>query len=407
MANANAPVNICALSVGLVASASSSCSTTSVGVNQPGGLANVNAPITAQDNVIGLLNLAAAEFGLTSGQSSASTSQSGAINADAPISICSVNVGLVGSTSSACDTRGTSGPVTQKGAVDADVPVTVCDEIVEIDGNSSANCPQQPDPADQQGQVADVAAPVTACGTIVAVDGSASGMCMPDTGFPIVNDLPTTDGSQSAPVDGVIPVNACSVVVAVAGTASNSCEPTHVETGETGSASASAPLTVCAVTAALDGNSNGTCVGAGSSSNPIGTPGSPGSGATVPLVFCGVEGALDGSAEASCPGPAASASAPGTGTGTSPPPTASSPAPAPVPTASSPAPAPVPTALVSTGATPLRTPTVATASSSGSSLAFTGAPLLLEVLIGAGALLLGLAVTRLGRRRAKGRVLAE
>jgi hypothetical protein len=405
VANANAPVNVCALSVGLVASASSSCSTTSVGVNQPGGLANVNAPITAQDNVIGLLNLAAAEFGLSSGQSSASTSQSGAINADAPISICSVNVGLVGSTSSACDTTGTSGPVTQKGAVDADVPVTVCDEIVEIDGNSSANCPQQPDPADQQGQVADVAAPVTACGAIVAVDGSASGMCMPDTGFPIVNDLPTTDGSQSAPVDGVIPVNACSVVVAVAGTASNSCEPTHVETGQTGSAPVSAPLTVCAVTAALDGNSNGTCVGASSSSNPIGTPGSPGSGASVPLVFCGVEGALDGSADASCPGPAGSASPPTTGTGTSPTPTSSSPAP--TATSSSPAPAPVPTALVSTGATPLSAPTVATASSSDSSLASTGAPLLLEVLIGAGALLLGLAVSRLGRRRAKGRVLAE
>ena len=152
VANANAPVNACALSVGLVADASSSCSTTSVGVNQPGGLANVNAPITAQDNAIGLLNQAASEFGLTSGQSSASTSQSGAINADAPVSICSVNVGLVGNTSSDCDTTGTSGPATQTGVVDADVPVTVCDVIVEIDGNSSANCPQQPDPADQQGQ---------------------------------------------------------------------------------------------------------------------------------------------------------------------------------------------------------------------------------------------------------------
>ena len=34
----------------VAADASSSCSTTSVGLNQPGGLADVNAPITAQDN---------------------------------------------------------------------------------------------------------------------------------------------------------------------------------------------------------------------------------------------------------------------------------------------------------------------------------------------------------------------
>ena len=40
---------------GVAADAGSSCSTTSVGLNQPGGLANVNAPITAQDNAIGLL----------------------------------------------------------------------------------------------------------------------------------------------------------------------------------------------------------------------------------------------------------------------------------------------------------------------------------------------------------------
>jgi hypothetical protein len=43
---------------------------------------------------------------------------------------------------------------------------------------------------------------------------------------------------------------------------------------------------------------------------------------------------------------------------------------------------------------------VATAASGTSSLASTGAPLLLEVVIGAGALLLGLAISRTGRRRA-------
>ena len=133
------------------------------------------------------------------------------------MSICSVNVGLAANTSSDCDSTGTSGSNSQTGGVNAEVPVAVCDVIAEIDGNSSSNCPQQSDPMTQQGQAANVFVPVTACGAIVEVDGSANGMCMPDAGFPLVNDLPTSEGSQSAPVDGVIPVNACSVVVAVDG----------------------------------------------------------------------------------------------------------------------------------------------------------------------------------------------
>ena len=276
VANADAPINACSLSVGVAADASSSCSTTSVGLNEPGGLADANVPITAQDNAVGLLNEAAIALGLASGQSPASTSQDGAVNADAPVSICSVNVGLAGNTSSDCDSTGTSGSSTQTGVVDAEVPVTVCDVIAEIDGDSSSNCPQEADPATQQGQAADIFVPVTACGAVVEVDGSANGMCMPDAGYPLVNDLPTSNASQSAPADGVVPVNACSVVVAVDGTASNSCEPSHVGTTTTGSTPVFAPVTLCAVTAALDGDSSGTCEGAGSTSTPIGTAGSPG-----------------------------------------------------------------------------------------------------------------------------------
>ena len=137
--------------------------------NEPGGLADANVPITAQDNAIGLLNEAAAALGLSSGQSSASTSQDGDVNADAPVSVCSVNVGLVGNTSSDCDTTGTSGSTSQNGVVDAEVPVTVCDVIAEVDGDSSSNCQQQSDPATQQGQAADVFVPVTACGAVVEV----------------------------------------------------------------------------------------------------------------------------------------------------------------------------------------------------------------------------------------------
>ena len=44
VANADAPINACSLSVGVAADASSSCSTTSVGLNEPGGLADANAP---------------------------------------------------------------------------------------------------------------------------------------------------------------------------------------------------------------------------------------------------------------------------------------------------------------------------------------------------------------------------
>ena len=321
VANADAPINACSLSVGVVADSGSGCSTTSVGLNQAGGVADVNAPITAQDNAIGLLNLAASAFGLASGQS-ASTSQDGAINADAPVSICSVNVGLVANTSSDCDTAGTSGPATQTGTVDAEVPVTVCDVIAEIDGDSSADCPQQSTPTSQQGQAADVFVPVTACGAVVEVDGSSNGMCMPDAGFPLVNDLPTDDGNQSAPVDGVIPVDACSVVVAVAGTANNSCEPTHVSTSSTGSVPVFAPVTVCAVSAALQGTATGTCTGSGTGSSTTsgGTPGSTGTGATAPVTLCGVQAALEGTANASCPEPVTSpsTSSPTSGTGTPP-----------------------------------------------------------------------------------------
>ena len=103
--------------------------------------------------------------------------------------------------------------------------------------------------------------PTTVCGVIAVVDGTGTGMCMPDAGFPLVNDLPTNNVSQSAPIDGVLPVNACSIVVAVAGSASNQCEPTHLATNPTGSVPVNVPVTVCAVTAALDGNADGTCTG--------------------------------------------------------------------------------------------------------------------------------------------------
>jgi len=40
--------------------------------------------------------------------------------------------------------------------------------------------------------LADLFVPATVCGVIAEVDGTAKGMCMSDTGFPLVNDLPPT-----------------------------------------------------------------------------------------------------------------------------------------------------------------------------------------------------------------------
>ncbi len=138
------PINACSLSLGLLANAASSCSTTSVGLDQLGSIGTINIPITAQYNAIGLLGMAAKSLGLTTGQSPASTTQNGAINLDVPVSICAVNVGLVGDTSSDCNLTGTNGTVNQTGVIDAAVPVTVCDVIVEIDGNSNGELPAVP-----------------------------------------------------------------------------------------------------------------------------------------------------------------------------------------------------------------------------------------------------------------------
>jgi hypothetical protein len=121
LANASVPVNVCSVSAGVLADASSSCSTTSVGTGQDGAIGNVNVPITANDNAVGLLGEAASALGLNSTTSSASTTQSGLINASAPVTLCAINAGVDGNTTSDCDTTGTNGTTTQAGLVDAAV----------------------------------------------------------------------------------------------------------------------------------------------------------------------------------------------------------------------------------------------------------------------------------------------
>ena len=279
------------------------------------------------------------------------------------MSICSVNVGLLGSTSSACNDAASYGVTAQKGVVDAVVPVTVCDVIVEIVGNSTAGCPTHPNTVAQAGSLADLYVPAGICGVLVELDGKAAGSCMPSSDTPLVKGLPTNTLTQSAPIDGVVPVNVCSIVAAIAGSATNTCEPSHIAATQTGALPVSAPATVCSVTAALEGTATATCVGAGNTGVPIGI-GKPGSGVSLPITLCGIQAALGGSASASCPQPVATL-------------------------ASVTPPTTIPVTLPAT--TPAPKPAGA--------LAFTGAPLVLELLIGLMALIAGVAINLLARRQ--------
>jgi len=117
------------------------------------------------------------------------------------------------------------------------------------------------------------------------------------------------------------------------------------------------------VTAALEGTATGTCTGAGSTGVPIGV-GSPGSGISLPITLCGIEAALGGSASAACPQP--------------------------VTTLASVTPTTVPVSTLAA---------VAPAAKPAGALAFTGAPLVLELLIGLMALISGLAISLLARRQ--------
>jgi hypothetical protein len=164
----------------------------------------------------------------------------------------------------------------------------------------------------------------------------------------------------------VLPVNACSILVAIDGSATNSCEPNHVAPTQTGTLPISAPATICSVTAALEGTATGTCIGAGNGGIPIGI-GAPGSGISLPITLCGIEAALGGTASAACPNPVTTLAS------TTPPPPA----------------APV-TLAQTTPAKP------------AGALAFTGAPLVLELLIGLMALMVGLAISLLTRRQRTG-----
>src|SRR5580704_13165280 len=89
LVNLNIPVNLCSLSVGLLASAASSCSTTTIASNQTAGLANINVPISIYRNAIGLLTESStvtplASITTTSGTAAPTTTQSGTINGNVP-----------------------------------------------------------------------------------------------------------------------------------------------------------------------------------------------------------------------------------------------------------------------------------------------------------------------------------
>ena len=144
--------------------------------------AAIKVPISVEGNAIGRLGQAASALGLTTGQPSAQTTQNGAVSLWAPVSICSINVGLTGNTGSDCHPAGAT---TQSGMpipgfpLVKDLPTNAITPSAQIDG----------------------VLPVNACSIVVAVDASAGSRCEPTHG------APTQTGS--VPVDA--PVTLCSV----------------------------------------------------------------------------------------------------------------------------------------------------------------------------------------------------
>jgi hypothetical protein len=189
--------------------------------------------------------------------------------------------------------------------------------------------------------------------------------------------------SQKGVIDAAVPVTVCDVIVEIVGNSNSNCSQSPDTTTQSGTlADVYAPATACGVIAEVDGTATGVCTGPGNRTPiPTGTPDKSGTGVTPPITICGIEAALGGLASATCPRPTTSASSPPS---TSP---------------SNTSPTTVPVSLASTSPAPAKTAAAAAASGP---LAFTGAPLLLELLIGAMALLTGLVISKLARRQRGG-----
>ncbi len=166
-----------------------------------------------------------------------------------------------------------------------------------------------------------------------------------------------------------------------------------------GSSPVNGTVDLCSIAASVAGSSSATCTGSQTANvTSVGQPGGQTTGATVPVSLCGLQGAADGSASAACPEPSTSASSTpvsgtaGSGTGgagsTSAGTTSAGAGTIPATLTANPNPNPSPgTASATAAVTP------------AGALAQTGAPLLVEIVLGAIALLAGLVLSLSGRLR--------
>ena len=152
-------------------------------------------------------------------------------------------------------------------------------------------------------------------------------------------------------------------------------------------------VNLCSIAASVAGSSSATCTGAQTANLvPVGQPGSQSTGATVPVSLCGLEGAADGSASAACPEPSTSANTTPPVSGTSAPAAGGGSGQTGATGASA---GTIPATLTANPGTASATAAVTPAGA----LAQTGAPLLLEIFLGAVALLAGLVLRVSGRLR--------
>jgi hypothetical protein len=133
--------------------------------SQVGGV-NANAPVSVSNIAVGVVGVATPSNGPPAAPSggtatpSSTTQQLGLVNANAPVNVCGIAVGALGFASSGC---GVAGPIQHAGLVNANAPVNVCGIAVGVLGRGSSECePGSSTP--HQGGLVNVNIPVSVCG---------------------------------------------------------------------------------------------------------------------------------------------------------------------------------------------------------------------------------------------------
>jgi hypothetical protein len=303
---------------------------------------------------------------------------------NAPVTVCGINIGILGGSSSGC-------------------PATTPDSSTSTagSGDTSASAP--------------INAPISVSGISLQV-GQPAGSNTPPSGTTSSGSSATSGGATTpsggltanAPVNA--PVTVCGISAGVLGngssgcpTAANSAAGTASSTSGTGGGSdtgllggllgggvsavapVNAPVTVCGISAGVLGDGSSACpaTAAGTASSTSGTgsadPGTPGTGVlgvdtpiTAPVNVCGIGVGVLGSGSSTCGGTDAT-------TVTNPPGSPSSP---------------------NTPATPGRNPVAALLSDSAQGLAFTGSDIQSGLAVALGLLLGGGALARVRSSKA-------